>query len=202
MREFASFASFRPDRSRKVHFDPYCFLKITSLSKERETKLPCLRTARRLKLSSNDAPHSVWFASVWLTRRVVEEVCNLGTKEKKSEILTPNRELSAAYRAARKRFALFGRLYYFRHYLFREPTSVDGVTRQETANRIFSRLIIPYVNHARAGILQKVVKRVTIWFTSRFFIYPPLFPPTPRHADGIACNGSIDHRSFRSRLFT
>lgn len=141
--------------------------------------MSCLRTARRLKLSSNDAPHSVRFA-VWLTRRVVEEVCNLGTKEKKSEILTPNRELSAAYRAARKRFALFGRLYYFRHYLFREPTSVDGVTRQETANRIFSRLIIPYVNHARAGILQKVVKRVTIWFTSRFFIYPPLSPSACR----------------------
>lgn len=102
----------------------------------------------------------------------MEEVSNLGTKEKESEILTPSRELSAAYRAARKRFALFGRLYYFRHCLFREPTSADGVTRQETANRIFSQLIIPYVNRARGGILRKVVKHVTIWFTSRFFIYP------------------------------
>lgn len=199
MREYASSPRFAlTDREKSISIRT-ASLKIISLSKERETKLSCLRTARRLKLSSNDAPHSVRFA-VWLTRRVVEEVCNLGTKEKKSEILTPNRELSAAYRAARKRFALFGRLYYFRHYLFREPTSVDGVTRQETANRIFSRSIIPYVNHARAGILQKVVKRVTIWFTSRFFIYPPLFPPPPRHADGIACNESIDHRSFR--LFT
>lgn len=72
-----------------------------------------------------------------LTRRVVEEVFNLGTKEKESEILTPSRELLAAYRAARKRFALFGRLYYFRHCLFRETTSVDGVAWQETANRIF-----------------------------------------------------------------
>lgn len=125
---------------------------------------------------------------------------NLGTKEKESEILTPSRELSAAYRAARKRFALFGRLYYFRHCLFREPTSADGVTRQETANRIFSHLIIPYVNRARAGILQKVVKHVTISFTSRFFIYPFLLTPSPLPAngiDGIACNGSIDHRSFR-----
>lgn len=179
MREYASSPRFAlTDREKSISIRT-ASLKIISLSKERETKLPCLRTARRLKLSSNDAPHSVRFA-VWLTRRVVEEVCNLGTKEKKSEILTPNRELSAAYRAARKRFALFGRLYYFRHYLFREPTSVDGVTRQETANRIFSRLIIPYVNHARAGILQKVVKRVTIWFTSRFFIYPPLFPSACR----------------------
>lgn len=123
---------------------------------------------------------------------------NLGTKEKESEILTPSRELSAAYRAARKRFALFGRLYYFRHCLFREPTSADGVTRQETANRIFSHLIIPYVNRARAGILQKVVKHVTISFTSRFLYlsFPP-HPSSSSQVDGIACNGSIDHRSFR-----
>lgn len=66
---------------------------------------------------------------------------DLGTKQTASDILTPNpvdsREPLAARRAARKRFALFARVYYFRHRLFRETTSGGGVNRQEIAARIF-----------------------------------------------------------------